>query len=230
MTTQPSAGRTARLLAIVVSPLVLATTLTVIGTATPDYRPWADAFSRLASYDEPYPVLTRAGFVVYGLLVVAGAGPLDGRVLHRPKLLSRFVAGYGAAAAVAGIAPKDPPRTPHTLTSTVHVASTIVGGAVLLAAMAWVALRAFDRADRRVAATALVVTAGAAAVFPFTWGSAIYGIVEWLMLARASLWLAQLALRSVIADRGPAPASAPRLGPLATGGTERPRRAQRLRH
>jgi hypothetical membrane protein len=188
----PVALRTARLLGIVVSPLVLGLTLVVIGTATPGYRPWADAFSRLGSYDEPHAVLARAGIVVYGLLVGIGAGPLGGRVPRRTaRLLAFVVAGYGVAAVVAGIAPKDPPGTPHTATSQIHVA-----------AMLLVAVDAVDPAERRVAVAVFVVTACAAVAFPFTWGTEIYGVVELLMLATASLWLAELALRSVSETAG----------------------------
>src|SRR5262249_40296140 len=192
--------RTARLVGVAISPLVLLATLVVIGAATPGYRPWADAFSRLGSYDEPHAVLTRAAFVVYGLLVAAGARPLGRRGAARAPRLGVLVGGWGTAGVGAGIARKDPPGTPHTAASQIHVDATVVGGALVLAAMFLAARRASDATDRRVALAACVVTAVAAVAFPFTWGSVVYGIVELVMLATASVWLAQLALRSLVAD------------------------------
>ena len=118
---------------------VLAATIIVVGAMTPGYRPWADAVSRLASRDEPRRLLARAGLVSYGVLVVVGAGPLADREPQHRKPLAWLIVGFGRAGVVAGLVPKDPPWTPHTFTSSVHVASTIVGGAMLLAAMALVA-------------------------------------------------------------------------------------------
>jgi hypothetical membrane protein len=189
-----------RLAAVVASAVVLTATIAVVGATTPGYRPWADAVSRLASRDEPHASLMRIGFVVYGVLVVVGARALGDLVPVKARLLGWLIAGYGFAAVVAGVAQKDPPGGPHTATSQIHVASTLVGGAALLAAMAVTARCAFRRADRNTAAIVGVTTMLGVVIFPFTWGSPIYGAIEIFLLGAATLWLATLARTALNAD------------------------------
>jgi hypothetical protein len=188
--------RAARIRCIFAAAAVLAATIIVVGAMTSGYRPWADAVSRLASRDEPHRLVARAGLVLYGALVLIGAGPLAERDPAHQRLLAWLIGGFGVAGVVAGLAPKDPPRAPHTLISHVHVASTIVGGAMLLGAMAVVARFAPSRCDRRTAAGIGGVTTLGVVIFPFTWGSRIYGVLEISLLALATAWLVILAMRS----------------------------------
>jgi hypothetical protein len=108
-----------------------------------------------------------------------------------------LLAGYGFAAMLAGVAPKDPPHAAHTLTSQVHVGATIVGGAALFAAMALVAVAAPSPFDRRLAGTVISLTGIGVVAFPFTWGSPVYGLVELFLLTAATSWLVAITLRSL---------------------------------
>ena len=189
----PASARAAALTCMLASAGALAATVVAAGILTPGYRPMADAVSRLGAPDEPHAFLMRAGFVLYGLLVSVGARALAEHVPGKQQLLSALIGGYGAAAIVAGLAPKDPPMSPHTFASEVHVASTIVGGAMLLTAMAVVARCASLRAERRSASGVLAFTSLGVVVFPFTWGSPFYGLVEILLLTLAETWLVTLA-------------------------------------
>jgi hypothetical membrane protein len=192
-----SSADRARLVGVVASAAVLVTTVAVAGTVTPGYRPLADAVSRLGSHDEPHAWILRFGLTAYGILVLVGSGPLSAIVPTRARLVALLVAGYGLAAIVAGVAPKDPPRSPHTLTSQIHVAATLVGGAVLLTAMAIASCRAPVRSDRRLARIVGSLTTLGVIIFPFAWGSPVYGLLEMLLLGAATLWLVALALRSM---------------------------------
>ena len=198
----PTSFRAARLACIVASAGALWTTIIVVGALTPGYRPLADAVSRLGSPDEPHALLTRAGFVLYGLLVVAGASALGESAPGRERVLASLIVVFGAAAVVSGLAPKDPPRRAHTLTSQIHIDATIVGGAALLAAMALVARCARCRTDRRIACSVGALTSLIVVVFPFTWGSPVYGLLELLLLALAVAWLVTLAFRAFNSDYG----------------------------
>ena len=200
MSTQPRpAVCTARLGGVVASAGVLAATIVVTGLLTPGYRPLVDAVSRLGSRDEPHASLLRVGLVLYGMLVVAGAGALGRSLPGRERVLAFLVGGFGVASIVAGLAPKDPPgSTTHTLISRIHVDADIVGGAMLIAAMALVARCAHTRADRASALAVGVFTLSGVVVFPFTWGAAPYGLIELTLLATASVWLAGLATRALI--------------------------------
>jgi hypothetical membrane protein len=192
---RPLRLRSARLLGILLSAVVLAATVVVVGALTPGYRPWTDAVSRLGSHDEPHALFVRLGFMVYGLLIIAGAAPMAARVPTRTRLLAFLLGGYGAAAIVAGLAPKDPPAATHTFTSQVHVASTILGGAMLLFAIALVHRYAAKAADRRNATVIGALMVLAIAVFPFTWGTPAYGAIEISLLTSATGWLVALAAR-----------------------------------
>jgi hypothetical membrane protein len=194
---------TARLGGVVASAGVLAATIVVAGALTPGYRPLVDAVSRLGSHDEPHAALLRFGLVLYGTFVLVGAGALGTVVPGRERVLAFTIGGFGVASIVAGLAPKDPPGSIHTLISRIHVDADIVGGAMLLAAMALVARCARLRVDRRAASFVLVFTTLGVVAFPFTWGAAPYGLIEIALLAIASTWLVTLALtRAPIGRQG----------------------------
>jgi hypothetical membrane protein len=202
-TTQHPAFRTARLWSILASAVVLAATIVVVGALTPGYSQLSETVSRLGSRGQPHTVLARAGLVLYGLLVVIGAGALGARAPGKERMLAVLVGGFGVAGVVAGIAPKDPPDGPHTLTSQIHVTAAITGGAMLMVAMVLVARYAQLRSDRLAAAVAIAITTSGVIVFPFLWGTAIYGLVERVLLATGSGWLVVLAFREVAATETP---------------------------
>jgi hypothetical protein len=166
------------------SVAALVTTIVVAGARTPGYSQWGDTVSRLASRGQPFSLFASAGLVVYGLLVLAGAPTF------RDRLIRWLVGVYGAAAVVAGLAPKDPPGGSPTLTSQVHVDATIVGGIAIIAAMAVVALRASCARTRRLSVAYFVLTGALAIAFRLAWGSPIYGLIERSMLVAAVSWLA----------------------------------------
>ena len=198
MITEPRrALRTARLVAVIASGVVIATTVVVVGAITPGYSQMSETVSRLGSAGQPHAWLERAGILLYGLLVVFGAGALGSHAPSRERLFACAIGGYGIAAVVSGLAPKDPPHAPHTLPSQIHVDASLFGGAMMLVAMVLVARYAPVRADRTVAAALAGLTGIGVIVFRFTWGSSIYGLVERALLAIAVLWLALLARQSL---------------------------------
>jgi MFS family permease len=140
-------------------------------------------------------------FVLYGILVLVGAGPLGDAAPPRRRLLGAAVAGYALAAVVVGLAPKDPPDVEVTVTSQIHVAATIVGGGLILLAMVLVATGAPRRVDRVLAGAVAIFTAVSVVVFRFTWGASFYGLVERCILAPTAIWLAVLATATIVRER-----------------------------
>jgi hypothetical protein len=180
----PTRTATALVLGAVLLP---AAAVLAAGAWTPGYGHGPDTVSRLASDGQPWAWLVRAALVAGGLLLVAGARALGGG--RSVAALARL---SGMATVVAGLAPKDPPGVPASTLSTLHVGAAVTGVAALMLAMALVAVRGGARAERLVAATAGVVTVGAGATFPFLWGSAVYGVVERVVLAVPACWLVTL--------------------------------------
>jgi hypothetical protein len=172
------------------SGLVLALTVVAIGILTPGYRPAVDTVSRLGSPGQPYAAVARAGFVLYGLLVLAGTPAVRG-----PR---RLVGAYGVAAIVAGLAPKDAAGAPHTPWSAIHVDAAVLGGVAIVAAMAVVA---GDRSGpswrRRSSLAAAAITVLAALAFRLCWGSPVYGLLERIVLAVPAVWVGSTALGGV---------------------------------
>lgn len=196
MTHNPPHGlRTLRLSGIVAGTALLFATIMVLGSLTQGYSQFSDTISRLASGSQPRAVLARSAFAVYGLLIIAGAGPLAEHVALRRHFLARLIGAYGVAGLVAGAAPKDLPGAPHTLASQIHVTATIVGGVVILAAMVLAAIDAPRRIDRRVAGVVGGFTFVAAITFRFSWGSELYGLDERFLLAGPAFWFVSLAFR-----------------------------------
>jgi hypothetical membrane protein len=175
--------------AIALGAIVLASTVMLAGALTPGYRPWTDAVSRLGAPDEPYGRLWQTGFVLFGSIVAFGAPVVGARVPRHQRLLSALLVAYGGCVAVVGLAPKNPPGTPRTMVSHVHVAAAVVGGGLMLVTMVVVARHAPRRNDRvrstYIAASAL---AGVLAL-PFLWGTALYGVTELLLVGSAVGWL-----------------------------------------
>ncbi|MBO0837461.1 MAG: DUF998 domain-containing protein, partial [Actinobacteria bacterium] len=86
------------------SAAVFAGATIVIGSLTPGYDQWSEAVSRLASPREPLALAARTAFAAYGLLVVAGAGPLRQCAGCHGRTLARCLTLYGLACVVAGLA------------------------------------------------------------------------------------------------------------------------------
>lgn len=188
--------RRVRLAAVLSSgPLLLLVTVAA-AWHTPEYSGWRDTVSRLGSAGQPWAPLVRGSFVTYGILVAVGASVLvrgcrDGAI----ALGALYV--FAAAAVVAGLAPKDLPGRRHTAASEVHVYATVVGGCALLLAMVIVARAESSPVRRAVTLGAGALTAIAAVVFRFSWGTAYYGAIEravlipgmtWLVIAAAWAW------------------------------------------
>jgi hypothetical protein len=172
----------------------LALAVVVLGALTPGYNQWSDTVSRLGSPGERWALAAPAVFIGYGLLVVAGAGPLRAAVQHHGRTLALLLGLYGVTGIVAGLAPKDQPGAPHTAASQVHVASTVVGGALAIGAMVLVASYGLTSRARHAAIVMALVTGLAAAVFRFTWGTAVYGLCERLVLGLGMGWISAQAL------------------------------------
>jgi len=189
-----------RLTGVIAATAALMVATIVLGAMAPGYRPMADTVSRLGSAGQPHALAMQAAFILYGLVVLAGAAPLGDAAATRERWLTAAVATYALAGVVAGLAPKDPPDVASTTASEVHVAATIVGGAAILLAMALVARHAPRRVDRRLAVVVGAGTAIGVVVFRFSWGSWFYGLVERSILALAMVWLVALAARLLVAD------------------------------
>jgi hypothetical membrane protein len=195
-------GRDATLVGVLASVPVLVATVVVVGAITPGYSQLADTVSRLGSPGQPYAWVARSGFVLYGVLVSTGAGAIGGQAPVHRAALTCLVRGYAAAAVVAGLASKDPPGPVHTTASQVHVLATILGGVMVVVAMALVAVTTSGRATQRLALSCGAVTIVGAVVFRWTWGSSCYGLVERVLLATGALWVASLAWAELRPGRG----------------------------
>ena len=179
------------------SVAMFAGAVAVLGLLTPGYNQWSDTVSRLGSPGERWALAARTVFVVYGLLVIAGASTLRHTVDRHGRGLALLLTLYGAACIVAGLAPKDQPGAPHTAASQVHVAATVVGGALAIGAMALVARYGPTRGARRAALVMALLTGLAAGVFRFTWGTPVYGLCERLVLGPGMCWISALATRTL---------------------------------
>ena len=166
---------------LVAGVVVMVTTVLLAGAWTPGYDLRSDTVSRLASPGQPYAAAVRAAIVVDGLLIVAAA--------RRIGVQRRLIGVSGVATVVAGIAPKDRPHVDATLVSQLHVGAAVCSQAALVVAMLMVAWLGAHVAERRASALAGTVTIAAAAIFPFTWGSMIYGLLERLLLVVPATWL-----------------------------------------
>jgi hypothetical protein len=195
-----------RLGCVAASSAVFAVAVIVIGSLTPGYSQWSDAVSLLASPGEPWAPAARAAFAAYGLLVVAGASALRQCAGRQGSTLVLCVTLYGAACAIAGVAPKDPPGAAHTTVSQVHVTAAISAGALAIAAMTLVSMSGPNRVLRGTAAAVALLTASAAVTFRFTWGTAVYGLSERALLGLGMLWISALAVRA-LAGRAPTAAT-----------------------
>jgi hypothetical membrane protein len=193
-----------RLGCVAASVAMFAGAVVVLGLLTPGYSQWSDTVSRLGSPGERWALAARTVFVAYGLLVIAGASTLRHTVDRCGRGLALLLTLYGAACIVAGVAPKDQPGAPHTAASQVHVAATVVGGALAIGAMALVARYGLTRRARRAAMVLALLTGVAAGVFRFTWGTQVYGLCERLVLGLGMCWISALATRTLAAGRGQA--------------------------
>jgi hypothetical protein len=186
-----------RLGCVAASVALFALAVVVLGALTPGYDQWSDTVSRLGSPGERWALATRLVFMIYGLLIITGAGTLRPSVGRHGRMLVLLLGLYGVTSIVAGLAPKDQPGAPHTATSQVHVASTVAGGALAIAAMMLVARYGLTRRARRAAIVMVALTGLAAAVFRFTWGTPVYGLLERLVLGLGMGWVSALAAQAL---------------------------------
>jgi MYXO-CTERM domain-containing protein len=156
----------------------LVVTVVAAGMATPDYDPWRDTISRLASDGQPHAVIVRAALALVALALLLTARRQ--RAATRSLLTIAAVAGL-----ITAVAPKDlPGTTPSSRASQVHVAAAVIGGAAIVVAMCLARTRA---AIAAAAATVLL-----AVVFQRTWGTGVYGAVERALVAVPLAWCARL--------------------------------------
>jgi Protein of unknown function (DUF998) len=186
-----------RLGCVAASVAMFALAVVVLGALTPGYDQWSDTVSRLGSPGERWALAARVVFMAYGLLVIAGASTLRPSAGRHGRMLALVLGLYGVTCIVAGLAPKDQPGAPHTATSQVHVASTVAGGALAIAAMMLVARYGLTRRARRAAIVMAALTGLAAGVFRFTWGTPVYGLLERLVLGLGMGWISVLAARTL---------------------------------
>ena len=186
-----------RLGGVAASVALFALAVAVLGVLTPGYDQWSDTVSRLGSPGERQALAARAVFMAYGLLVITGAGTLRPSVRRHGRTLALVLGLYGVTCITAGLAPKDQPGAPHTAISQLHVASTVAGGALAIAAMLLVARYGLTRRARRAAIVLVPLTGLAAGVFRFTWGTPVYGLLERLVLGLGMGWISVLAARAL---------------------------------
>ena len=183
----------ARLVALSISPIVLALLVALLGSWTPGFSQRSQTVSSLGAPGQPHALAARTVFVVYGLVVIIGAPLLGWHGGRQATWVVRLVAVYGVAGIVVGLAPKVLPGQRTDVSSEIHVVATIVGGGAVLAAMSVVARWGPVRTDRLVGGATAAVTAVAAIVFPFTWGSQLYGVIERVLVVTAAGWIGLLA-------------------------------------
>jgi hypothetical membrane protein len=174
---------------------VLAAVVLLAGAATPGYDPQVDTVSRLGSPGQPFAAVVRLTIAADGLLILLAA--------RRQLPGAGLVRLAGAAAAAAGVIPKDPPDVAATLASHIHVGAAVSGEAALVVAML-VVVRCDPRPRvRGVSALAGALVLGSAAVFAFSWGTPAYGVLQRFILALTASWLlAWLRLDAPAVSRG----------------------------
>lgn len=176
-------------MALTAAALLLGVAVVGAGQLTPGYDHRYDTVSRLASPGQPFAVAVRSVIVAVGVLVTLTARMLRGSAASYRRLVSRLVAVAGAATVVVGVAPKDPPEVDPTTASRLHVAASLIGVGALVAAMIYVTWSSPHHMERRLSAGSLTLIVIASAAFPFTWGSAIYGLLQRVILLTALAWL-----------------------------------------
>jgi uncharacterized protein DUF998 len=164
---------------------------------------WQGYVSEAGTGGRPYALVYRLGLVLLALGVA-----LLGRALRRAGLLLLVAAVLAGTSSVVPCSDRCPlpPKEPTTPADVVHTAASILGMAVLAAAMAvtWQAL--VRPAIRRLTATALTLTVPLSAALGLTMLFAGRGttsaVLERILLAVAVSWLVGTALL-VAFDRGP---------------------------
>jgi hypothetical protein len=199
---------------VAVSAPALAIAFTLAAVHTPGYSNWRDTVSRLGSPGQSWAAFTRASFVGYGVVVLVASGPLRD-ALRLPAAFGGLVRIYGVCAVIAGLAPKDMPGAPHTWMSSMHVASTIIGGCSIVGAMVLIFVADLPRPMRRLTFIAALATIAAAITLRFTWGSDFYGATERVLLLAAVGWLSAAGRFAMLGHQlgDQLPAEAQRLAP-----------------
>jgi hypothetical protein len=163
--------------------------------------PWGQGYvSEAGAAGRPYALVYRLGLVLLALGVA-----LLGRALRRAGLLLLVAAVLAGTSSVVPCTDRCPlpPYEPTSLPDVVHTAASILGMAVLAAAMAVTWTAASRPAIRRLAATALTLTVPLSASLGLTMVLAGRGttgaVLERVLLAVAVSWLVGTALLTTLA-------------------------------
>lgn len=160
---------------------------------------WRGYVSEAGTAGRPYAVVYRLGLI----LLVLGVALL-GLALRRAGLLLLIAAALGATSSVVPCSDQCPlpPYEPTTLTDLVHTAASILGMAVLAAAMAVTWSAAARPAIRRLTAAALTLTVPLGAALGltmlFTGRGTISALLERILLVVAVNWLVGIAVLTTI--------------------------------
>lgn len=192
----PAVRRRRRASALTAAAVLLGVTVLLTGELTPGYDHRYDTVSRLASPGQPFAMVVRSTIAAVGVLMMLTARTLRKSAASYRRLVSLSVGVAGAAAVVGGVAPKDPPDVGPTTVSQLHVAASLVGVGALVAGMVYVTWSSPHSAERRRSAVSLTLIVTAGAVFPHTWGSVVYGLLQRVILVTALAWLVATAADS----------------------------------
>jgi hypothetical protein len=188
--------------ALAVVAFLLVVVVAVAGAHTAGYDHRHDTVSRLASPGQPHAGTVRAALVAVGVSISAVAWRMRRIAGGGPAVVRRLLGVAGACVVVAGVVPKDPPDVAPTLVSGLHVAAVVTGLAAVVGAMAWVAWRSPRRTDRRASSAAVASIAVPSCAFPFLWETAVYGVLQRVILGSALAWLVVVAGRNLGAGPG----------------------------
>jgi hypothetical protein len=182
--------------ALTAAAVLLAVVVLVTGELTPGYDHRYDTVSRLASPGQPFAMVVRSAIVAVGVLVTLTARALRESAAPYRRCVSPLVGVAGAATVVVGAAPKDPPDVDPTMVSQLHVAASLIGVGALVAAMVYVTWSSAHRGERRRSAASVTLVVLAGAIFPLTWGTVVYGLLQRIILLTALGWLVATARRN----------------------------------
>ena len=169
----------------VAGPLLFATGVVVAGAMTPGYSHLSEPVSQLAAFGQPYPAIQMAGFVVFGLGMVATGVALwqtlrTGTAARVGEILL-IVAGVNMI--LTGLFRADPmEQETLSVSGTVHVVTASVVFLSLIAGFL-VMSRAFRKSQRWAALASFSFVAGLAAfVFLAAYSFAFEAQPDWIGL------------------------------------------------
>ncbi len=150
-----------------VGPLVFVLGIIVAGAVTPGYSHLSEPVSQLAAFGQPYPAIQMAGFLVFGLSMVAVAYGLRQRLRsQRSASAGVFLIALGGVSMVAtGLFRADPMyQEPMSVSGMVHLSTAMVLFPALLAGFI-VLSRAMEKSDDWTDLARFSLIAGLAGLF-----------------------------------------------------------------